>query len=48
MTKLAVFLAEGILGNGTRCTDLENRSTTVRIVALPSDGGRPVTKSRAM
>ena len=26
----------------------EKRSITVRMVVLPSDGGRPVTKSRAM
>lgn len=27
---------------------LENRSTTVRMTVLPSDGGSPVTKSRDM
>ena len=27
-----------------KLTDLEKRSTTVRIVMLPSEGGRPVTK----
>ena len=30
------------------CAALEKRSITVRMVVLPSDGGRPVTKSRAM
>ena len=41
----AVSLAEGSLGRGMKWTDLENRSTTVRIVVLLSDRGRPVIKS---
>ena len=31
-----------------KCAALEKWSITVRMVVLPSDGGRPVTKSRAM
>jgi hypothetical protein len=33
-------------GRGIKWVALENLSTTVRIVVLPSDGGSPVTKSR--
>jgi hypothetical protein len=40
---LAVTLADGSLGRGIKWVALENRSTTVRMVVLPSDGGRPVT-----
>ena len=31
-----------------KCAALEKQSITVRMVVLPSDGGRPVTKSKAM
>ena len=43
-----VSLEEGSLGRAMKCTALEKRSITVRMVVLPSDGGKPVTKSRAM
>lgn len=31
-----------------KCTNLEKRSIMVRMVVLPDEGGRPVTKSKAM
>jgi len=40
--------ADGSLGRLRRCTALEKRSMIVRIVVLPSDRGRPVTKSIEM
>ena len=46
--ELAVSLAEGSLGRGMMWAALETQSTTVRMAVLPSDGGRPVTKSREM
>jgi hypothetical protein len=42
----AVSLSEGNLGRGMKWAALENLSTTEWIVVLPSDGRRPVTKSR--
>jgi hypothetical protein len=36
------------LGRGIKWLALEKLSTTVRIVVLPSDLGRPVTKSRGI
>lgn len=45
---MAASLVEGSLGRGIKWVALENLSTTVRMVVLPSDGGRPVTKSREM
>ena len=36
------------LGRAMKWTILENRSTTVMMVLLPLEVGRPVTKSRAM
>ena len=36
------------LPQGTKWTDLEKRSTTVRMVELQFEGGRPVTKPTAM
>ncbi len=44
----AVSLADGNLGSGIKWAALENRSTTVKTTVFPADGGRPVTKSRAM
>lgn len=43
---LAISLVEDSLGCGTKCADLDKRSTKVMIQVLPSDKGRPVTKSR--
>jgi hypothetical protein len=43
--RLTVSLAEGNLGMGRKCAALENQSTTVSMVVLSSDGGRPLTKS---
>jgi hypothetical protein len=37
---------ERSLGRGIKWAGLENLSTTVRIVVLPLDGGRPVMKTR--
>jgi hypothetical protein len=42
----AVSLTEGNLGRGIKWAALENLSTPVRIVVLPSDGRKPLTKSR--
>jgi hypothetical protein len=42
----AISFAEGTLGSGMKWVALENLFTTVRIVVLPPDGGRPVMKSR--
>ena len=39
------FLAVGNLGNGIYWGVLQNLSTTVWITVLPSEDGRPVTKS---
>lgn len=47
-TSSAISLTDGSLGRGTKCDILENLSTTVRIVVLPSDKGRAVTKSKDM
>ena len=47
-TASAVPLAEGNLGIGIKCTILENLSTTVKTVVLPSEDGNPVTKSKEM
>ena len=44
----AVSRAEGSFESGTKCTALEKRSTIVSTTVLPSEGGRPVTKSTAM
>ncbi len=44
----AVSWADGNLGSGIKWAALENRSTTVKTTVFPADGGRPVTKSRAM
>lgn len=44
----AVFFPEGSLVSAMKCTDLENISTTVRMVVLPLEGGRPVTKFKAI
>lgn len=46
--RLAVSRADGSLGRGLKCTDLENQSIIVRIVMLPSEGGSPMRKSTAM
>ena len=43
----AVSLEEGSLGRATKWAALEKQSITVRMVVLPSDVGRPVTKLRA-
>ena len=40
----AVSLEEGSLGRATKWAALEKQSITVRMVVLPSDVGRPVTK----
>lgn len=48
MTTRAVSLAEGSLEREMKLTALEKRSTTVTITVLPLDGGRPVTKFRAI
>lgn len=45
---LAVINAVGRAGNGMNRTDFENRSTVTRIVVLPWDFGRSVTKSTEM
>lgn len=45
---LAISLTEGRLGRGTKCAILEKRSTIERIVVLPAEQGRPVTKSTKM
>lgn len=45
---LAVSLAEGNLGRGIEWTILENLSTTMRTVVLPSVKGRAVPKSTEM
>ena len=47
-SRSAVSAADGSSGRATKWTILENRSTTVRMVLLPLEVGRPVTKSRAM
>ena len=47
-TNSAVSLAEGSLGNATKCTILEKRSTMMSMTVLPSELGNPVTKSMAM
>ena len=44
----AVSEAEGSLVRGTKCTALENWSIIMRIVVWWLEGGRPVTKSKAM
>ena len=44
----AVSLADGSLVRGTKCADLETRSTIVRITDFPWDSGKPVTKSMAI
>ena len=44
----AVSLADGSFGSGTKCADLEKRSTMDRMMVLPWDLGNPVTKSTAM
>ena len=44
----AVSLAVGSLGSGMSWAVLENRSITVRMTVLLSEGGRPVTKSNEM
>ena len=44
----AVSLEEGSLGRAMKWAALGKRSITVRMVVLPSDVGRPVTKSRAL
>jgi len=36
------------LARGTKWAILLNRSTTIRMIQLPLDGGRPVTKSNEM
>ena len=48
MTVTAVSLAEGNLGKGMKCAAFENRSTTVKTTVMPLEGGRAVTKSRAI
>jgi len=45
---LPVSEAKGNLGKDTRWATLENLSTTVKITEIPSDQGRPETKSKAM
>ncbi len=47
-TIVAVSLAEGNLGRGIKWVAFENLSTTVRTTVLPSERGKPVTKSIAM
>lgn len=44
----AISFAKGSFFTGMKCTILENWSTTVIITVLPSEGGSPVTKSKAM
>lgn len=44
----AVSLVEGSLGRRTKLTILETLPTTVKTVVLPSEGGKPVIKSRVM
>lgn len=48
VSRALVSATEGSLGRGTKCTALENLSTTVNITLCPCEGGRPVMKSRAM
>lgn len=43
-----VFLAQGSLGRGTRCTDFKKQSNMDIMQVLPSDGDRPVAKSTAI
>ena len=43
-----VSAADGSFGKAAKWTILENRSTMVKMVVLPWEVGRPVTKSRAM
>lgn len=43
-----VSKAEGSLGREMKWADLEILSIIVRITELPSETGKPVTKSRAM
>lgn len=40
--------ADGNFVNHTKCTDLENVSTMVRIVLLPAEECSPVTKTNAI
>lgn len=43
-----VFLVERNLGRGMKYAILDNLHTTVNTVVLPSEAGKPVTKSREM
>lgn len=47
-SKAPVSAAEGSFGSWTKCADREKRSTMVSTTVLWSEGGRPVTKSKAM
>lgn len=48
VTRSAVSWAVGSLGKAIKCTALEKRSITVRMVGLSCEGVRPVTKSKAI
>lgn len=43
-----VSRAEGSFARGKKCAALENLLMMVSMTVLPSEGGKPVTKSRAM
>lgn len=40
-----MVMADGNFSRGMKCAIFEKRSTTVKIVVLPLEGGSPVTKS---
>lgn len=44
----AVSMAEGNVGRRTKWTDLANQTMMVKVTVVLSEGGWPVTKSRAM